>query len=193
MIHPLHLLSVLILCTVSILPAHADLIPAEEGTSAKQIADRAENALRSDRTILEAQMTVISPRITRPRVMQFTSWDDRENDRSFIRMMSPVKDKGTSFLKVHPNLWMYIPRVERTMRIPPSMMMPSWMGSDFSNDDIVNDSSETDDYTHKLLGIETKVEGHDGRAAYVLEYNPKEDAPVVWGKIISWIDVERGV
>ena len=174
-------------------PSIAVLLPADDGITAEQIADRAENNLRSDQTIMEARMTVVSPRITRPRVMEFTSWDDREEERSFIRMQSPSKDKGTGFLKLHPNLWMYIPRVERTMRIPPSMMMQSWMGSDFSNDDLVNESSETDDYTHRLLGIETEIEGHDGRKAYLLEYVPKEEAPVVWGKILAWIDVERGL
>lgn len=174
-------------------PVSAAMVAADPGVSAKQIADQAENNLRSDRTIMKARMTVVSPRITRPRVMEFTSWDDREAERSFIRIQSPTKDRGTGFLKLHPNLWMYIPRVERSMRIPPSMMMQSWMGSDFSNDDLVRDSSETDDYSHRLVGIETEVEGHVGRRAYVLEYIPHEDAPVVWGKIIAWIDVERGL
>ena len=175
------------------LSALAALLPAEEGLSADKIAHRSENNLRSDRTVMEARMVVISPRITRPREMEFTSWEDREGKRSFVRMEAPSKDKGTGFLKLHPNLWMYIPRVERTMRIPPSMMLQSWMGSDFTNDDLVRDSSETDDYDHQLLGIETEVDAHPGREAYLLEYIPKEEAPVVWGKILAWIDVERGV
>lgn len=174
-------------------PAAAVLAPAPDGISAEQIAQRAEDNLRSDQTIMEARMTVVSPRLTRPRVMEFTSWDDREGERSFIRMQAPSKDKGTGFLKLHPNLWTYIPRVERTMRIPPSMMMQSWMGSDFSNDDLVNESSETDDYTHRILGVENQIDGHDGRSAYVIEYVPKEEAPVVWGKIIAWVDTDRGL
>lgn len=171
----------------------AELLPTDDALSASDIAERSENNLRSDRTVMEARMIVESPRITRPRLMEFTSWDDREGERSFVRMNAPTKDKGTGFLKLHPNLWMYIPRVERTMRIPPSMMLQSWMGSDFTNDDLVRDSSETKDYRHRLLGIETEVEGHPGRQAYLLEYIPHEEAPVVWGRILAWIDVERGV
>ena len=174
-------------------PGFSALLPAEKAPSAQEIAQRSENNLRSDRTVMKARMVVVSPRITQPREMEFTSWDDREGERSFVRMEAPSKDRGTGFLKLHPNLWIYIPRVERTMRIPPSMMLQSWMGSDFTNDDLVRDSSETDDYDHRLLGIETEVDAHPGRQAYVIEYIPHEDAPVVWGRILAWIDVERGV
>ena len=134
-----------------------ELLPPPPGSDAAEIARRAEDSMRSERTIIDAAMTVVSPRIATARVMRFQSWEERDSKRSFIRILSPAKDAGTGFLKLHPNLWMYIPRVERTMRIPPSMMLQSWMGSDFSNDDLVNDSSETEDYTHSLLGVETEV------------------------------------
>jgi outer membrane lipoprotein-sorting protein len=68
--------------------------------------------------------------------------------------------------------------------MPPSMMMQSWMGSDFTNDDLVKESSIIKDYTHRILGEEEI----DGRLSYKIELIPKEDAPVVWGKIISWVD-----
>jgi outer membrane lipoprotein-sorting protein len=87
---------------------------------------------------------------------------------------------------------MYVPRVERTLRIPPSMMLQPWMGSDFTNDDLVNESSDIDDYDHRVLGIDPAPEGHEDRRAYVIEYVPHEDAPVVWGRIVGWVDVERG-
>ena len=173
--------------------ALASLRPASPGMSATQIANRAEESLRGDQTVIQAQMTVRSPRLTQPRMIEFTSWDDRLGKRSFTRMEAPAKDKGTGFLKVHPNLWMYIPRVERTVRIPPSMMLQSWMGSDLTNDDLVRESSQTDDYDHRLLGIEDTVKNHPDREAYVVEYIPHEDTPVVWGKIIAWIDTERDV
>jgi outer membrane lipoprotein-sorting protein len=169
----------------------ADLEPAPSGLDAKQIARRAEDATRSDRTFMDAEMTVQSPRLSGPRVVHFESWDDRPGKRSFIAIRAPAKDTGTTFLKLHPNLWMFVPRVERTMRIPPSMMLQSWMGSDFTNDDLVKDSSEIDDYDHRLLGIDPEPEGHPGHPAYVVEYIPHEDAPVVWGRIVTWIDVER--
>ena len=97
-------------------------------------------------------------------MVAFRSWDDRHGDRSFIRIVSPPKDEGTGFLMKKPNLWMYVPRVERTMRIPPSMMLQSWMGSDFTNDDLMRESSQLDDYDHRLLGIDPKPEGAPGNA-----------------------------
>ena len=77
------------------------------------------------------------------------------------------------------------------MRIPPSMMLQSWMGSDFTNDDLVKESSQLDDYDHRLLGIDPGPEGNEGLRAFVLEYVPREDAPVVWGRIVAWVETEH--
>ena len=170
----------------------AELAPAPPGTNALEIARRAEDTLRSARTILEAEMTVISPRLSNPRVVRFRSWEERDTKQSMIRISKPPKDAGTGFLKIESNLWMFVPRVERTIRIPPSMMLQSWMGSDMTNDDLVKESSTLDDYDHRLLGIDNEVEGNPGLSAYVVEYLPHEDAPVVWGKITTWIEYEHG-
>jgi outer membrane lipoprotein-sorting protein len=168
----------------------AALEPTPPDFDAKALAKRAEDNLRSSRTFFEGRMIVESPRLSGPRVVAFRSWEDSTQKRSFIRILEPAKDIGTGFLKLHPNLWMYIPRVERTMRIPPSMMLQSWMGSDFTNDDLVRDSSEIDDYDHRPLGIDREGADTGGRSAYVIEYLPHEDAPVVWGRIVAWIDME---
>jgi outer membrane lipoprotein-sorting protein len=167
------------------------LEPAPPGVDARSVAEQVEETWRGTRNYTVATMTVESPRLLTPRTVRFRSWDDRPGKRSFIRMLSPAKDAGTGFLLLHPNLWMYVPRVERTMRIPPSMMLQSWMGSDFTNDDLVRSSSVLDDYEQRLLGVDASVEGAPGLRAYVLEYIPHEDAPVVWGKIVSWVEVEH--
>ncbi len=173
-------------------PAGAELEPAPEGLDAREVALRAEDSMRSSRTNFEGRMIVNSPRLARPREVAFRSWDDRPAKRSFIRILKPAKDAGSGFLKLHPNLWMYIPRVERTMRIPPSMMLQSWMGSDFSNDDLVRDSSEIDDYDHRLLGVDPALDGEGGPRAWVVEYIPLPEAPVVWGRIVAWLEAEHG-
>ncbi len=167
--------------------AAAELLPAPEGQDAREIAARVEDIFRGDASYIEATMTIVSPRLPTPRSVGFKSWDDRLGKRSFIRITAPPKDEGMSFLKLHPNLWNYIPRVERTMRIPPSMMLQGWMGSDFTNDDLVREASQLDDYDHTLLGIDPAA-GVDGGEAFVVEYRPHEDAAVVWGKIVTWID-----
>lgn len=167
----------------------AGLEPPPAGLDARNLAERALRALRSDTTYMSARMIVTSPRLTSDRVVAFESWDDLPGKRSLIRIQSPSKDRGTGFLKLTPNLWMYVPRVERTVRIPPSMMLQSWMGSDFTNDDLVNESSELDDYEHALLGVDRRL-GETG--AHVLEYRPLERAAVVWGRIVAWLDAKTG-
>ncbi len=166
----------------------AGLEPAPEDLDARTVASRVEDTLRGKSAYMEAAMTIESPRLPAPRTVRFRSWDDRPSRRSFIRILAPAKDRGTGFLKLHPNLWSYIPRVERTLRIPPSMMLQSWMGSDFTNDDLVRESSQLDDYDHRLLGVDAHPHGHSERRALVLEYIPHEDAPVVWGRIVTWVD-----
>ena len=129
------------LLAASAAAAEVALEPAPDGVDARSLALRAENSMRSDRTFFDGRMTVTSPRLSRPRIVAFKSWEDRAAKRSLIRILAPKKDAGTGFLKLHPNLWMYVPRVERTVRIPPSMMLQSWMGSDFTNDDLSRESS----------------------------------------------------
>lgn len=183
--------ALVLLATVSAFAAEPRLEPAPEGLTARDVAKQSEEAFRGDTAYLEATMTVASPRLPAPRVVRFRSWDDRSGKRTFIHILSPAKDKGTRFLKQHPNLWMFVPRVERTVRIPPSMMLQSWMGSDFTNDDLARESSQIDDYDHRLLGVDPAPEGTSGVRAYVVEYRPHEDAPVVWGRIVTWIETEH--
>lgn len=172
--------------------ADLNLEPAPAGLDAGELARRSEDNMRSERTYIAAKMTVVSPRLSRPRVVVFHSWENTPEKKSLIRIDRPAKDKGTGFLKLHPNLWMYVPRVERTVRVPPSMMLQSWMGSDFSNDDLVRESSELEDYDHELLGFDPGTKGEIDRPSYVIEYRPHEDAAVVWGSIVAWLDVESG-
>ncbi len=174
------------------IPSAADEFPPlSEGPDATEIARKQENVLRGDSAYMEATMTIESPRLPAPRVVTMRNWDDRRNKRSFVRILAPTKDAGTGFLMKRPNLWMFVPRVERTMRIPPSMMLQSWMGSDFTNDDLVRESSQLDDYDHNLLGVDPAPPGHEGKRAWVVEFLPHEDAPVVWGRIVSWIEQEH--
>jgi len=80
-------------------------------------------------------------------------------------------------------MWNYLPNVERTIKIPPSMMLQPWMGSDFTNDDLVKQSSVLDDYTHTVLAVAPA----DGQPAWQVEAVPKPDAAVVWGRVVYWV------
>jgi len=156
-----------------------------EPPSAAEIVKSAEDALRGDSSEIKLKMTITTPRWTRELVVR--SWDDRRKDRSFVRVLEPEKDKGTAFLRDRDAFWTWLPRVERAMRIPPSMMLQSWMGSDFTNDDLARESSLEKDYTPVLVG-EKEL---DGVAAWELELRPHADAPVVWAKLELWIEKAR--
>ncbi len=98
--------------------------------------------------------------------------------RSLVRVVSPAKDAGNSTLLVDNEMWSFTPKINRVIKIPASMMSQSWMGSDFSNNDLAKADDLIEHYTHRLLAIETQ----DGHKVYVIESVPREAAPVVWGR-----------
>jgi outer membrane lipoprotein-sorting protein len=159
--------------------AEAPTVPDE----ARALVERIEQIFRGDTARLKAAMTIVRPRWTR--TITFRSWDDRHGDRAFIRILSPSKDKGTGYLREGTTFWTYLPRIERTTRIPPSMMLQPWMGSDFTNDDLVRESSLIDDYTPRDLGTK-QLDGVEVRGVELL---PHEEAPVVWSRIEIWVEI----
>ncbi|WP_250657159.1 outer membrane lipoprotein-sorting protein [Alkalimarinus coralli] len=112
------------------------------------------------------------------RQLELEAWLDRPN-KTFIRIHSPKKEKGVGSLRIGGEMWNYIPKIDRTIKIPPSMMLQPWMGSDFSNDDLVKESSLENDYNHEISESFTQ----DGKTVYRITSIPKPDAPVVWGKL----------
>ena len=154
------------------LPAPA----AAQDPAARDILDRVETLLWGKNVQGEYEMTITTPRWQR--TLALRAWMERPR-RSFIRILGPAKEKGIGSLRIGAEMWNYLPNVERTIKIPPSMMLQPWMGSDFTNDDLVKSSSIVDDYVSRVL----REEG----PAYVLELIPKPDAAVVWGKILYWV------
>ncbi len=128
-------------------------------------------------------MTMTIERPTWSRTVSMKSWS-QGNEYYLILITEPARDKGQVFLKRNADMWNWMPTISRMIKIPPSMMSQSWMGSDFTNDDLVKMNSIVEDYIHKIVGDE-KVGGYD---CYKIELIPKENAAVVWGKINMWID-----
>jgi outer membrane lipoprotein-sorting protein len=127
----------------------------------------------------KASVATVAMIIHRPdweRPMTIKAWTKGKSD-SIVIVTAPPKDKGNGTLKRGKEMWMYNPKVNRVIKVPPSMMSQSWMGSDFSNDDLAKSDSILDDYTHTLIGTET----HEGKKVYVIKSMPKPAAPVVWG------------
>lgn len=154
---------------------------AQQTEDATAIVRKADERMRGKTSIADMTITTVRPKWTRS--MDIKAWT-KGTDLALILVKSPAKDKGTSFLKRKKEVWNWLPALERTIKLPPSMMSQSWMGTDFTNDDLVKESSIVEDYDQKLLGTEKQGD----RDCYKIELVPKPDAAVVWGKIIVWID-----
>jgi outer membrane lipoprotein-sorting protein len=151
--------------------------------SARDIIKKADDKNRGQTSEITMTLTIIRPDWKRS--LSLKSWS-KGTEYSLIYITAPAKEKGQVFLKRDKEMWNWVPSIERLIKIPPSMMMQSWMGSDYTNDDLVKESSIVVDYTQKLLGKE-KVRDQE---CYKIELTPLPDAAVTWGKIISWITVK---
>lgn len=140
--------------------------------TSSEIIHKVEDNLNGKTATMNITMIIKTKRYERK--MQMQNWSIG-NDKSFIKIIYPKKDHGITFLKIDNQMWQYVPKIEKTIKIPSSMMLQSWMGSDFTNDDLVKESSMMDDYNHKIIDQNDTV--------YTIELIPKEDAAVVWGKI----------
>lgn len=150
------------------------------GISAGDIIKKSESALRGNTQIALYEITIKTRRWTR--TLQMRSWENRLQKKSFAEIISPKKDAGNRFLLVKDTMKHFIPKLQKVIKISPSMMLQSWMGSDFTNDDIVKESSIHEDYYHRTVGNKTI----DGDPCYIVELKPKPESAVVWGKIIYY-------
>ncbi len=155
----------------------------QQNLSAKDIVKKADDNMRGKTSKADITIKIIRP--TWSREMNMKAWS-KGDDYSMILVTSPAKEKGTVFLKRVKEVWNWIPSIERTIKLPPSMMSQSWMGTDFTNDDLVKEASSVSDYDHKLLGKENIF----GKDCYKIEMIPKPSAAIVWEKVIVWIDSE---
>jgi len=149
--------------------------------TATEIIRKVEDKMRGNSNESVMKMTIVRPEWKREITMK--AWA-LGTEYSLILITAPARDKGQAFLKRENEMWNWQPSIDRVIKLPPSMMMQSWMGSDFTNDDLVKESSITRDYTHALKADSTI----NGTSVYRIELIPKPEAPVVWGRIVAFID-----
>ena len=149
--------------------------------TADDIVKTADEKFRGKSSYAEMTISIIRPKWSKD--MEMKAWS-KGSDYSVSVIMSPAKEKGTVFLMRQKEVWNYLPTIERTIKFPPSMMLQNWMGTDLTNDDLVKQSSMVTDYNKKIIGEEEK----ECYPCWKIELLPKENAAVVWGKIIIWID-----
>ena len=148
--------------------------PRAEALDAQTLVEDSFNYMRDKSSVSEVIMTVHRPDWERK--MTIKAWTRGRKDSLFY-IEAPPKDHGNGTLKKGREMWMYNPKINRVIKVPPSMMSQSWMGSDFSNNDLAKSDSLLTDYTHSISGTET----HDGQTVYLIKSMPKPEAPVVWG------------
>ncbi len=151
--------------------------------SANEIIKKAEKLVKGTSSVATFKMTVATPDFKR--TMEMDSWWEG-NKNALIVIKSPRREKGNKTLKIGNEMWSYLRRTETTIKIPPSMMLQSWNGSDFTNDDLVRESNLAKDYVQKLIGKEK----FRNTNCWKIELTPKPEAPVVWGKLIYWVRIK---
>jgi len=155
-----------------------------QAQTAKEIIKKVDDKMQGNSNRSVMKMTIVRPDWKREVTMKGWALGRKF---SLILITSPARDKGQAFLKRDNEMWNWQPSIDRVVKLPPSMMLQSWMGSDFTNDDLVKESSVVDDYTHTFRK-DTVI---DGRQAYQIEMIPKPEAAVVWGKVIVFVDKEE--
>jgi hypothetical protein len=156
--------------------------PAAEGDAeARALLEHIDDLFRGDASIATLRMEIRTERWERTLRMQAFS---EGTERSLVRILAPPRERGTATLKVADDLWNYLPNVDRTIRVPAGMMSASWMGSHFTNDDLVQETRFSDDYDFRIASRpDAEPEG-----VWMIEMTPKPRAPVVWGRVE--IDIE---
>lgn len=154
-------------------------LSAQELT-AKEIIRKADEKNRGNSSTGLMEMKIVRPGWER--TVEMKSWS-KGDEYFLIYITAPAKEKGQVFLKRQKEMWNWVPTIERMIKIPPSMMMQSWMGSDFTNDDLVKQSSIVKDYDQQVIGEETVRD----ELCYKIQLDPHPEAPVVWGRIVCWV------
>lgn len=168
-------LIVFLLSALCVFSAGAEI--DQEWEKWKEIVRKADDLTRGERSYSECSMTVTTPHWER--TIKLNAWT-QGTDKALIVITSPAKEKGVASLKIGREMWSFVPRIDRTIKIPPSMMLQSWMGSDFTNEDLAKADSIVTEYTHHL----ERTEVIDGEEVWIISCIPKADAAVVWGKIV---------
>ncbi|MBW2367432.1 MAG: outer membrane lipoprotein-sorting protein [Deltaproteobacteria bacterium] len=164
-------ISALLLCLVISIPLTG---LSTDLPDARSIVKKSLNYVRGEASV--SMLTMVIHRPQWERRMTIKAWT--KGDRlSLFHTVAPAKDRGNGTLKKGREMWMFNPKINRVIKLPPSMMSQGWMGSDFSNNDLSKTDSILDEYTHRIIGTETR----DGMTIYEIESIPKPDAPVIWG------------
>jgi outer membrane lipoprotein-sorting protein len=149
--------------------------PPPDSPDATTLVRQALDYWRDTSSFAVIEMTVHRPEWERKSVMR--SWTRGEKD-ALVRFVEPAKDAGSATLKLGEDMWIFTPRVNRVIKLPFSMMAQSWMGSDFSYNDLAKSDELVSRFDNRITGTASEK----GHTVYTIEAIPKPEAPVIWGK-----------
>ena len=161
------------------------IIASGAGDRSEEILQNMDNLLRGvESSSGEYTMTIAKERWKKPRLLKMKTWEVRKTDqrpgKNLIIITEPANEAGKGFLKIGNEMWGYFPEVKTTTKIPRSMMFEGWMGSDFTNDDLMRQGSAVNDYSHRTIGSRAE----NGQTVLTIELVPKAEALETWGKIV---------
>jgi outer membrane lipoprotein-sorting protein len=154
----------------------APLFCQDKNPDINEVVRKIDDLYRSKTSYSELEMHIVTP--DWERTLGMKAWSEGTK-KTFIRILTPPRERNFATLRIGNEMWNFLPNANKVIKIPPSMMMSSWMGSDFTNDDLVEESSMLDDYNYRYVTPENPENG-----LLYIEFTPKEDKPIVWAKII---------
>ncbi|MDZ7794342.1 MAG: outer membrane lipoprotein-sorting protein [Spirochaetia bacterium] len=155
---------------------------AEQRPDIEQVVNAIDRLYRHDSSHTLMEMEIHTPHWSR--TLKLEAWSEGM-DKTFIRILQPQKERGMGTLRIDNEMWNYLPKTNKVMKIPPSMMMSSWMGSDFKNNDLVKEFTFTEDYTFEYIRPDEEKKG-----LIYLKCIPKPGKPIVWGHVLVAVDVQ---
>lgn len=169
------------ICTLSFAPFSSAAANENRKLDPRHILNLVDDVYRGSSSHGKMTMRVVTEHWERELTVEFWS---KGKKKSLMRILSPLKEKGTSTLMVDDNVWNYLPKVNRVIKVPSSMMGGSWMGSHFTNDDLIKQSRMADDYSFKISSQGPR----SGKDMVEITCIPKRDAAVVWGKVVVMVE-----
>lgn len=174
--------AVIILSGILLMTAGCPQTIAAQQLSATDIIKKADDKFNGEKS----SYSVMSMTVVRPawqRTFTFRNWT-LGKDYALTLITDPPREAGQTFLKRGNEMWNWNPSIGRLIKLPPSLMSQGWMGSDYTNDNILKESSIVTDYIHEIKG----EENIGGRVCYVISMKARENASVIWGRQKRWID-----
>ncbi len=163
-----------------IIPVFAAVVHAQSRPDLSTVVDRIDKLFRAQTSYAVMEMEITTPHWSRP--LKMKAWTEGM-DKMLIRILKPQKERGIGTLRIGNQMWNYLPQTNKVIKIPPSMMMGSWMGSDFNNNDLVKEFTFTEDYNFQY----TRVDDPRPDTLYI-KCTPKPGKPIVWGYVVIAVD-----